>query len=419
METGNQRIVKSVALEEKQFQVKSCLEGSGKRGKMLNQKDQEWLEEALLKFDNKMEWLSEKSREKIPAMAVDGVHDDRSDLSKKWNPDDGLFWWTNGFWGGMLWMMYVKTGKQKYAEIAEVSEKKLDACFEGFYGLHHDVGFMWMPTAVADWKLTKNPDSRRRALHAANSLMGRFNPAGNFIRAWNDIPGSNDDTRGWAIIDSMFNITLLYWAYEETKDSRFYHAAVKHADKLMEHFIRPDGSVRHIVEFDPADGSFVRDYGGQGYAQGSSWTRGQTWALYGFVLSYVHTKNKAYLDAAKRVAHYFIANIPEDGLIPVDFRQPKEPLYYDDTAAAVAACGLIEIAKHVPELEKDIYIRAAVKMLRALDEKHCDWSEKSDCFLTHCSGAYHSPNHNHTLVYADSYFLEALLKLSGNVSLLW
>lgn len=169
--------------------------------------------------------------------------------------------------------------------------------------------------------------------------------------------------------------------------------AVKHADKLMEHFIRPDGSVRHIVEFDPMTGVFRKDYGGQGYAHGSSWTRGQAWALYGFMLSYVHTGREAYLDAAKRVANYFIANISEDGLIPVDFRQPKEPVYYDDTAAAVASCGLIEVARQVTGQEK-----------RSIQQS---------------SSAYHSPKHNHTLVYADCFFLEALLKLNGEEIPLW
>ena len=113
----------------------------------------------------------------------------------------------------------------------------------------------------------------------------------------------------------------------------------------METFVRPDGSVRHIVEFDPFTGEMVRDYGGQGYGQGSSWTRGQTWGLYGFLMSYRHTGKQEYLDTAKRIAHYFIANIPEDALIPVDFRQPATPLWYDDTAAAIAACGLLEMQK--------------------------------------------------------------------------
>ena len=87
-------------------------------------------------------------------------------------------------------MLYAETGKERYGEIARISERKLDACFESFLGLHHDVGFMWMPTAVADYRLTGNREARKRGLHAADLLAGQFNPAGGFIRAWNDIPGS-------------------------------------------------------------------------------------------------------------------------------------------------------------------------------------------------------------------------------------
>ncbi len=379
---------------------------------------QKWAEEIFQKFEKKMEQVVPRSREKIPATAIDGVHDDRSDTSREWNPDDGLNWWTNGFWGGMLWMMYHATGKEEYAQAARISEEKMDQCFEQYYGLHHDVGFMWIPTAVADYRLTGNEDSRRRGMHAANLLAGRFNPVGKFIRAWND--GANDtDTRGWAIIDCMLNLNLLYWAYKESRDPRFRQIAMAHADTAMEHFVRGDGSVKHIVEFNPETGEEVCDYGGQGYAPGSSWTRGQSWGLYGFILSYLHTGREAYLDTAKKIAHYFMANIPEDGLIPVDFRQPAEPVLYDDTAAAIAACGLIEIAGAVPELEKELYLSAAVKLLKSLDEKHCDWNGNTDCFLTCCSSAYHAAKHNHSLVYADSYFLEAILKLRGTDFLLW
>ena len=111
----------------------------------------------------------------------------------------------------------------------------MDRCFEEFYGLHHDVGFMWLPTSVANYKVTKNPESRKRALHAANLLAGRFNLAGGFIRAWNDV--EDYDTRGWAIIDCMFNIPLLYWASEETGDPRFKQIAMKHADTAMTAFV--------------------------------------------------------------------------------------------------------------------------------------------------------------------------------------
>ena len=176
-------------------------------------------EALLVKVREKMEWVSEKNRNKIPYTTDEnGDYDDRSDSGRKWNSDDGLNWWTNGFWGGIMWLLYQDTGEDKYAEIARSSERKMEKCFVDYYGLHHDVGFMFLPTAVLDYRLTKDEDARRIAMHAANLLAGRFNPVGRFIRAWNEV--ENSDTRGWAIIDSMFNISLLYWASEECGDPR-------------------------------------------------------------------------------------------------------------------------------------------------------------------------------------------------------
>lgn len=378
---------------------------------MLQEKDKIWLDTVIHKITDKMEWVSEKSKNKIPYTTINGEHDDRSDTNKESNTNDGLNWWTNGFWGGMMWLMYNETGRQKYADIAGLSEEKLDQCFRDYLGLHHDVGFMWLPTAVANYRMTKNSESRKRGLHAANLLAGRFNPAGKFIRAWDDFP--DVDTRGWAIVDCMLNIPLLYWATNETKDPRFMQIAMMYADTVMDNFVRADGSLHHIVEFDPFKGGVVKTHGGQGYENGSSWTRGQTWALYGFVISYIHTGKMEYLNTAKRIAHYFMANIPENAIIPVDFRQPKDPAWEDSTAAAIAACGLIEIAKHVKLYEQDMYLNAALKLLKALDEKRCNWSKENDCILENCTAAYHSKEHHFNIIYGDYFFMEAIFKLKG------
>ena len=37
-----------------------------------------------------------------------------------------------------------------------------------------------------------------------------------------------------------------------------------HADTARKYFVRPDGSVRHIVEFNPETGEMIKDYAGQG-----------------------------------------------------------------------------------------------------------------------------------------------------------
>ena len=377
-----------------------------------------WADEVINRIRNKMARVSEKNRDKIPYTTDEnGNYDDRSDRNRSWRIDDGLNWWTNGFWGGILWLLYQDTGEDRYARIARISEERMDRCFSDFYGLHHDVGFMYVPTAVADYRLTGNEVSRKRAMHAANLLAGRFNPAGRFIRAWNDL--ENEDTRGWAIIDCMFNLSLLYWASEESGDPRFRHIAMMHADTVMQYFVRLDGSVNHIVEFDPETGEMVRSLGGQGYGEGSSWTRGQGWALYGFMISYIHTGKQEYLDTAKKVAHYCMACIPESGLIPVDFRQPEQPAYEDSCGACVIAGGLLELAGRLPAPEQAVYRNAALRILRAIDGQRADWSDSCDAIVQNCSAAYHADRHHFTMTYADYFFIEAVYKLKNIGRLLW
>ncbi len=382
------------------------------------ERNQTWAMEILEKVRAKMAWVSEKNRDKIPYTTDEnGSYDDRSAGNKPWNLDDGLNWWTNGFWGGIMWLLYQDTGDEKYAEIARISEKKLEKCFSNFYGLHHDVGFMYLPTSVANYRLTGSEDAKRNAMHAANLLAGRFNPAGRFIRAWNE--SGSKDVRGWAIIDCLMNLSLLYWASEESGDPRFRHIAVMHADTALANFIREDGSVRHIVEFNSETGEYVRDYGGQGYERGSSWTRGQGWAVYGFANGFAHTGKQEYLNAAKRVAHYCIANLREDSIVPVDFRQPAEPVWEDSCGACIIADGLLEIARFVPENEKELYIRPAVRILKAIAETRSDWTESCDAIVQNCTAAYHDEKHHFPMVYADYFFIEALYKLVGKGNLIW
>lgn len=375
----------------------------------MDSREKEWAELTAEKIQKKVRVVVGRNEHKIPYTTVDGVFDD---MSKK-----DIYWWTNGFWGGILWQMYHATGDELYRRAAEENEEKLDQNMRYFHAMDHDNGFKWLLTSVANYRQTGNEESRNRGLLAAANLAGRFNLTGRFIRAWND-KGSGK-TAGWAIIDCMMNLPLLYWASEELHDPRFSQIARAHADTAEKYFIRPDGSVNHIVSFDPYTGAVLGTLGGQGYKEGSSWTRGQAWAIYGFALSYRHTKEEAYLNAAKRVAHYFIANIPESGLIPVDFRQPAEPGWEDSTASAIAACGMLEIANHTEETDKQIYEGVAIKLLKKLDEQRCSWDGETDQILKKCTAAYHDKEHEFAIIYGDYYFIEAIWKLTGKELFMW
>ena len=158
--------------------------------------------------------------------------------------------------------------------------------------------------------------------------------------------------------------------------------------------------------------------GGQGYGVGSSWSRGQAWGIYGFTLSYIHTAEKRYLDAAKKIANYFIAACCDDYLPKSDFRSPEEPVLYDASAGLIAACGLIELSRAVPEYESKMYYNAAIRFIKAITDEFADWAEDSDAVITHCSESYSKQKHM-SLIYADFYLAEALNKLKGINTFLW
>lgn len=372
-----------------------------------------WTHELWGRIETKLARTSRRIGDSLAFVSVGGRYQEFT------GREEAVAWWTNSFWAGLLWLAYRETSDPFYRTTAESIEEKLDKALWGFDGLHHDVGFLWSLSSVASFQLTGNDQSRRRALLAASVLASRFNLQGGYIRAW------NGDNAGWAIVDCLMNLPLLYWASRQTGDPRFAHVARAHADKALAAVQRPDGSVNHIVCFDPQTGEVIETKGGQGYGVGSSWSRGQSWALYGFALSARHTGEARYLDAAKRVAHYFVACVCGDWVPDVDFRAPAQPSMKDTTAGAIAAAGLLEVADLVPELEAPLYRNAAVKMLQALDRHWGAWDLDEEGLLVHGTHSYHFagsslyPANHSPIIYGDYFFVEAITRLKGRTEFFW
>ena len=370
----------------------------------------QWAESIFRKIDAKMEKTLPRTKGVIPYRVENGKFEN---MVKK-----NICWWTNGFWEGLLWLLYSRTGKQAYREAAQQGETLLDGAFRNYPRLHHDVGFLWQLSAGLDYKLTGNSESRLRALFAASILMSRFNLDGGYIRAWNDYP--DDDTSGCSIIHTFINFTFFFGQPNHGAAARWAGVARAHADKSLHHHLRPDGSSKHIVVYDPQTGEELAERAGQGYACGSAWSRGQAWALYGFVISYHHTDKQEYLDAYKRAANFFIASVQEDWLPRCDFRSPEQPVVYDASAGAIAACGLLELATLLPVEEGRCYKQAALHLLREMEAHFCDWNPDSDGILHYGSINYKEPEgRNRYLVYSDFFFTQAITKMLGSDLEIW
>lgn len=374
--------------------------------------NREWIEATWEKTERKLRKVAVKSRNKLPYTTIDGVHDNKFETE----PD----WWTNGFWGGMMWLLYKETQNEEYKITAQRCEQLMDAALNDFPRLQHDVGFLWHLTSGANYRITGDEKAYTKNLFMASTLASRYNIDGKYIRAWN----FGDKYAGMSIIDCMMNLSLLYWASDEIGDKRFKRIAMSHADMAIRDHIRADGSVNHIVEHDTETGEVVKIHSGQGYSDTSCWSRGLAWAVYGSVISYIHTGKQEYLDSAVKTANYFIVNCAaSDYLSVVDFKAPTEPVYYDSTAGLCTACGLLELAKFVSESEARTYVDAAIKILKATDKTFCNYSDEEDSLVGMGTERYPSEGNmkgvHIPIIYGDFFYVEALLKLKGSDFLIW
>lgn len=362
-----------------------------------------WVDEAWEQVYEKVKKTSVIIGDSFPSMTENDVYTCTNDT---WR-------WVTGFWPGLLWLLYEDKGYEPFKEIAMNCVKRMDESLNEYTNLHHDVGFMWILTSVKRYKTTGDLNERRRGLIAASHLASRFNCMGNYLVAWNTNNVNKADARGLSIIDSTMNIPLLFWASEEIGDPRFSHIANAHANTVLKYFIREDGSVNHMVEFDPFTGEMVRVKSGQGFSTTSSWSRGASWALHGMALAYKHTHNEIYLEASRKAADFFISELPEDYVPHWDFRAPRDNETPRDTSAgACAACGLLELSEHLPESEGSKYKDAATKMFIAMFENYGNWHNNSEGLLS--GGTFNYPQGlgiDVSLIYGDYYFVEGIYRM--------
>lgn len=342
-------------------------------------------------------------------------------------------YWTTGFWSGEVWLAYeyvlAKGERESAAALRRTGEVHVDSFYERITKKiavdHHDMGFLYSPSCVAAYKLTGSEKAREAAIRAADQLLTRYHPVGEFLQAWGPMEGA-DNYR--LIIDCLLNLPLLYWAGEETGEVRYRTIAEKHIHTAVSNVIREDASTWHTFYFDPVTGA--PDHGAtcQGYRDGSAWARGQAWGIYGMALAYRYTKQREYIDIFRRVTDYFLQHLPQD-LVPfwdLEFTdgddQPR-----DSSSASIAACGMLEMSRYLEEPEAELYTSLAKKLLRSVYENYAVADPSvSNGLVLHSTYSNHSPYNtcNHYGVdecnsWGDYFYMEALMRLYTDWNEYW
>lgn len=319
--------------------------------------------------------------------------------------------WTTGFFPGSLWYGYELTQDPQLASQAKRFTLALDSI--RYITNTHDLGFMLYCSYGNAYRITKDKSYLPVLEDGAKNLAARFNPKVGAIRSWDF---------AWlhypVIIDNMMNLEYLYWASAQFLKPTYGSIADTHALTTLKNHYRSNHSSYHVVDYDATTGNVISKKTHQGLTDESSWARGQAWGLYGYAMCYRFSKKPEFLKQAEAIAA-FIMNHPtlKVDKIPAwdldvhnandldeDGRAPR-----DASAAAVIACGLLELSTEVKNGAK--YFDYAEDLLKTLssDKYLAKPGDNHFFLLKHSVGAFlYNSEIDTPLDYADYYYLEAM-----------
>ena len=320
--------------------------------------------------------------------------------------------WFSGMTAGEHFTMFALTGQDRFKEYGLSYADALIPYADIDYT--HDMGFIFMPSVVKAYQLTGEDKYKQAGITAAGMLAKRFNKHAEMIRAWGKL--GSEKKAGWMIIDTMMNLELLFWAAEESGDYKLYDTAYQHAMTAMKTLVRPRGGSWHVAEFDPETGDLEKRRTHQGYADESTWARGQAWGICGFAQTYKYTEDPRFYAVAKKMAKYFIERLPEDMIPTWDLDLSGQDVLRDASAAAVAAVGLFELVELADSKDDhEYFLENAKQITRSLLKNYLfteSTRETEEGLLLHTIYHYHKKwGVDESFPAGDYYLTQALKKL--------
>ena len=353
----------------------------------------------------------------------------KDDRQKGWNCRPAVApEWCSGFWPGILWMDY--SLRPDDAELLRAAKGYTESLRHIAYEpvFDHDIGFLMFCSYGKGYDMTRNDGYRQVILASADSLANLFNPLVGTLLSWPREVEPNHWPHN-TIMDNMINLDMMLWAAKNGGNRLLADLAVSHAKTTMQHHFRPDGSCYHVAVYDTVSGQFIKGVTHQGYADHSMWARGQSWAIYGYTMVYRHSRSQVFLDFAQKVTDIYLKRLglgdyreagkgdvlkrklKKTDLVPAwDFDDPAPQAPKDASAACVVADALLELSGFVGGEKGEYYRQVAMATLRQLADGYKS-GRRNVAFLLHSTGHHPAGSEiDASIIYADYYYLEALLR---------
>jgi unsaturated chondroitin disaccharide hydrolase len=327
--------------------------------------------------------------------------------------------WCEGFLGGQLWLIFRHTHDSWWRAQAEhysqlIEPRKTDRTV-------HDLGFLFWSTWKRWYDLTDgsggqmggDPAIQQVVIEAGLTLALRFKEKGRYLCSFL--------AENSLFIDIMMNVGIIFYAAQQSGDTHLWRVAQQHCLTTRRTLVRGDGSTAHEGLFDLESGEFLRQSTQQGWRSDSCWARGLAWALYGFGTAYVFTQDARFLNTAEACADFYIEHTPFQGLAPGippnDWDEPNPALPYESSAAAIAAGGMLNLARLTGDRARAVlYRECALQIMDTLTTPEFlaldtpGW----EGILKH--GIYHQRKGlgvDESVMWGDYFFLEAISKVLG------
>ncbi len=319
--------------------------------------------------------------------------------------------WVSGFFPGVLWMLYENNNDEKLRRYAEMYTDRVEPAKR--VTNTHDLGFMLYCSFGQGYRLTGNKHYLDVISEGTQSLLTRWNDKLGVIKSWESGPK-------WqypVIIDNMMNLEMLCFMTRETGDRSYERIAERHANTTMKNHFREDYSTFHVVSYDTITGQPHAKNTHQGYADGSSWSRGQAWGLYGYTMMYRETLNPRYLKQAQEIGKFLMNHprLPKDKVPYWDYDAPDIPnAKRDASAAAVMASALIELSQLDPSELAPQWLALAEQQLRTLSSPAylAEEGQQGGFIIKHGVGHHQAGAEiDVPLTYGDYYYVEALMRM--------
>lgn len=319
--------------------------------------------------------------------------------NNEWSTITANWEWTTGFFPGMLWALGKKTKDDLLISQAEnwtndVAESHVDdanntnsiRCFYSYGNAY---------------EMTKKSHFLDRVLEASRIVEKLA------TKGYVSFRGGGLDSNVNAIsLDHMeMAIPLLNMSYRFNNRSSLKSIIEHHSSLTQNVLVDDDGSSIQCGLMDPSVPKLLNPIKIFGYSGRSCLTRSHARAILGFLDVYNTTGDKRCLGVADRLISYASKNIPNDFILPYDFKDPSDEIPKDTASTSMFALALSRRSK-ISDSEKYESLRDSI--LKSLIGRHLVVEPEYQGLLNGGCANHSKKLENMALIYGDYYFVKAL-----------